>query len=222
MDRRRADVIADSLEDAILDGGIATGERLDEVRLAERFKVSRTPIREALHRLAQSGLAEQRPRRGVFVRQPGPAELVELFEAVAEFEAACARLAATRISHEALAELHEANARCAEAVRADDAEAYYPENGRFHAVIYRESGNAFLAEQARALHRRLRPFRRTQLRLRGRLAQSMAEHEGIVAALAAGDGARAADLIRAHVAVQGDKFHHLMASLRPAAEDARF
>ena len=104
MERKRSDIIADALEGMIFDGTFADGERLDEVQLATRFSVSRTPVREALLRLAQSGLVEQMPRRGVFVRQPGPVEVVEMFEVMAELEAACTRLAATRITDAALDE----------------------------------------------------------------------------------------------------------------------
>lgn len=218
MDRKRADIIAETLEQRIFDGTYANGERLDEVQLAEQFNVSRTPIREAFQRLALSGLAEQIPRRGVFVRQPGPVELLEMFEVMAELEAVCARLGATRISDAALADLHEINARCNAAVEAGDADGYYRENERFHACLYRQSGNRFLEQECLRLHRRLQPFRRMQLRLRGRLRQSMGEHEKIVAALEAGDGEAAARAIHAHVAVQGEKFHHLMASVKQPAE----
>lgn len=217
MERKRSDVIADELEGLILEGTFADGERLDEVQLAERFSVSRTPIREALQRLAQSGLVEQLPRRGVFVRQPGPVELIEMFEVMAELEATCARFAAARISDEALSELHATNARCSAAVEARDSDGYYRENERFHAILYRQSGNSFLEQECLRLQRRLQPFRRVQLRVRGRLRQSMAEHEAIVAALEEGDGDKAGAAIRGHVAVQGEKFHHLMASLKPSA-----
>ena len=218
MERKRSDLIADQLESLIFDGTLPDGERLDEVQLASRFGVSRTPVREAFQRLTQSGLVEQIPRRGVFVRQPGPVELLEMFEVMAELESVCARLASSRISDDALSELHEANARCNRAVVAKDADAYYRENERFHEIIYRQSGNRFLEQECVRLHRRLQPFRRIQLRLRGRLKQSMAEHEAILAALEDGDGPLAADVIRDHVAVQGEKFHHLIASLKPAAE----
>ena len=218
MERTRADKIADQLEGLIFDGTFSAGERLDEVQLAKRFSVSRTPIREAFQRLAQSGLVQQVPRRGVFVRQPGPVELIEMFEVMAELEAVCARLAATRISDDALRDLHDTNARCNAAVAAQDADRYYRENERFHAIIYRQSGNSFLEQECLRLHRRLQPFRRVQLRLRGRLKQSMSEHEAIVATLENADGEAAAAAIRNHVAVQGEKFHHLVASLKPAAE----
>jgi len=218
MEKKRSEVIAARLEELIFDGTFTNGERLDEVRLAEQFNVSRTPLREALQRLAVSGLVEQFPRRGVFVRQPGPTELIEMFEVMAELEAVCARLAATRISDAALAALHEAHAVCVSAADARDSACYYEVNERFHALIYRESGNAFLEQECLRLQRRLQPFRRVQLKLRGRLQQSMAEHAAIVQALEQGNAQDAADIIRSHVAVQGEKFHHLIASLRRAAE----
>jgi len=218
MSTRRADTIAEQLESLIFDGSFSDGDRLDEIRLAKQFGVSRTPVREAFQKLAQSGLVEQIPRRGVFVRQPGPVELIEMFEVMAELEAACGRLAAVRISDSALDALAEANARCQHAVEAQDSDGYYRENERFHGIIYRQSGNSFLEQEALRLHKRLQPYRRVQLRLRGRMTQSMSEHESIVDALTAGDGERAAEALRTHVAVQGEKFHHLIASLKSAAE----
>jgi DNA-binding GntR family transcriptional regulator len=214
MDIRRADSIAQELEQMIFTGRFADGDRLDEARLAERFGVSRTPLREALQKLAVSGLVEQVPRRGVFVRQPGPVELLGLFEAMAELEAACARLAAARITDAALADLRAANRICREALSRGDTDAYYTENARFHHILYAASGNAYLETEARRLHRRLQPFRRRQLQLRGRMPQSMAEHETIVAALEAGDASAAATALRDHVAVQGEKFHHLLSGLQ--------
>ncbi|MCE8547024.1 GntR family transcriptional regulator [Ruegeria pomeroyi] len=218
MDKRRADIIAEEIEERIFDGRYQNGDRLDEVRLAEQFGVSRTPFREALQRLARSGLVELVPRRGAFVRQPGPVELMEMFEVMAEFEAVCGRLAAKRISDEALADLHDANDKCQIAVEALDPDSYYVENERFHKIIYRESGNGFLATETRNLHRRLQPFRRQQLRLRGRMAQSMEEHRAILDALEKGDSEAAANALRGHVAIQGEKFYNLLATLKNAAE----
>lgn len=214
MEQRRADNIAEALEEHIFSGLFQDGDRLDEVRLAEQFGVSRTPLREAFQRLALSGLVELVPRRGAFVRQPGPIELMEMFEVMAELEAVCGRLAAMRISEEALEELRDANAKCQKAVDARDTDGYYTENERFHKTIYRQSGNGFLEQEAAKLHKRLKPFRRQQLKFRGRMAQSMAEHEAIVEALANGLPEEAANALRNHVAVQGEKFHNLMSSLK--------
>ncbi|CTQ62230.1 MAG: GntR family transcriptional regulator [Roseibium album] len=218
MEQRRADNIAEALEEHIFSGSFQDGDRLDEVRLAEQFGVSRTPLREAFQRLALSGLVELVPRRGAFVRQPGPIELMEMFEVMAELEAVCGRLAAMRISEEALDDLRDANAKCQKAVDARDTDGYYTENERFHKTIYRQSGNRFLEQEAAKLHKRLKPFRRQQLKFRGRMAQSMAEHEAIVDALATGKPEESANALRNHVAVQGEKFHNLMASLKSKAE----
>ena len=71
MSRRQADTIADALEELVFTGGFNDRDRLDELRLARQFGVSRTPIREALQRLVASGLAEQIPRRGCSSASPG-------------------------------------------------------------------------------------------------------------------------------------------------------
>ncbi|SDF39546.1 GntR family transcriptional regulator [Limimaricola pyoseonensis] len=216
MSGSRSDLIAETLEQDILRGRFAPGTRLDETRLAKEHGVSRTPIREAFQRLSAAGLVEQVPRRGVFVREIGTVELLEMFEVMAELEAACGRLAARRIADAALDELEAANAGCRAAMEAGDIDGYYLENERFHHRLYAESGNAFLCGEARRLHRRLRPFRRMQLQLRGRIPQSMNEHEAIMAALREGDAERAASLLRDHVAIQGEKFRLLVAGLRTA------
>ena len=214
MGLKRADQIAKQLEHLVFKGEYEDGERLDEIKLAEQFKVSRTPVREALQKLVMSGVAEQIPRRGVFVRQPGPVELLEMFETMAEMEAACGRFAAARISDNGLDQLVKANSKCREAVEQGDAERYYAENEAFHQEIYRGAANSFLQNEALRLQNRLRPYRRMQLRFRGRMSQSLSEHEEIVEALRQGDAERTANALRSHVAVQGEKFQQLMAGLK--------
>ncbi len=213
MDVRRADHILDDLEQMIVTGSFADGERLDEIRLSEHFGVSRTPIREALQKLVASGLVEQRPRRGVFVVEPGPVELVQMFEAMAELEASCGHLAAKRISSSELRVLEDVNNLCKQAVAENDADQYYTHNERFHHCIYDAAQSSYLRDLAIKLQKRLKPYRRMQLHLRGRLEQSMSEHEAILSALTKGDSARAANELRGHVAVQGEKFHHLLTHL---------
>lgn len=213
MEIRRANQIANTLEQLIFAGEFQDGDRLDELKLTEQFRVSRTPIREALQVLVASGLAEQRPRRGVFVRQPGPVELMEMFETMAELEAVCGRLAASRMTDEALGRLIEANENCQQAARDQDYDRYYAANQEFHQLIYRGSANSFLEKQTLQLQSKLSAYRRTQLRFRGRLDQSMTEHAAILAMLKAGDAEQAAQALRSHVAIQGEKFHQLMACL---------
>lgn len=212
MNQNRADHISAELQEQIFSGVYKDGDRLDEISLAEQFNVSRTPMREALKKLASSGLVEHIPHRGVFVRQPGPIELLEMFEVMSEFEAICGKLAAARISETALDDLKAANLKCKRAKENKDVDGYYLENERFHQIIYKQSGNAFLANEAQRLQKRLQPFRRVQLRFRGRIEQSMAEHELIVKALSNGDIALAEKTLREHVSIQGNKFHQLIAS----------
>lgn len=214
MGLKRADQIAESLEQLVFQGEYKDGERLDEIKLAEQFSVSRTPVREALQRLVMSGMAEQIPRRGVFIRQPGPVELLEMFETMAELEAACGRFAAARMTDEGLERLSDANRRCRDAVEKEDAAEYYHENEIFHQEIYRGATNSYLLGEALRLQNRLKPYRRVQLRFRGRMAQSLAEHDEIIQALKTGDSELAAKLLRAHVTVQGEKFQQLMAGLK--------
>ena len=83
MTQRSADRIREELEQAIIAGAFADGERLDEVSLSEQFRVSRTPVREALHALSASGLVEHLPRRGAFVRYPSFRRLIAMFEVMA-------------------------------------------------------------------------------------------------------------------------------------------
>ena len=123
------------------------------------------------------------------------------------------RLAARRMSPAEHALLRMTHLACSDACHAQDSDAYFYQNEVFHDAIYAGSHNAFLAEQARAMHRRLRPYRRLQLRVRDRLANSYNEHDAVVEAIIAGDGERTAELLRSHILIQGQRFADLMASL---------
>lgn len=211
--KNRSYYLRDAIEDLIATGELRPGDHLDETELANRFHVSRTPIREALIQLASMGLIMLRPRRGAVVAKVETGQLVEMFEVMAELEAMCGRLAARRMSSEDHAALRLAHDACRRACEAGDADAYYYQNEAFHDAIYAASHNMFLAEQARNLHRRLRPYRRLQLRVRNRLLMSLDEHDAVVQALIAGDSSLSADLLRQHVLVQGQRFADLIASL---------
>ena len=205
--------LRESIEEMIATGKLSPGQHLDETELATQYGVSRTPVREALIQLASMGIIVIRPRRGAVVAEIGPQQLVEMFEVMAEFEAMSGRLAARRMSPAEHAAMLAAHRACSDACEAHDADAYFYQNELFHDAIYAGSHNAFLAEQARALHRRLRPYRRLQLRVRDRLANSYSEHEAVVQAIIAGDGERTAGLLRGHIMIQGQRFADLMASL---------
>ena len=213
MAKRRSEEVRDEIEEQIAFGKYPPGKPLDETELAEQFGVSRTPVREALNQLATAGLIEIRPRRGAVVAEVGPQRLIEMFEVMAELEGMCGRLAARRLSGAELDALQAAQGACKQAKETGDPDLYYERNDEFHGVIYAGSHNEFLIEQAWGLRRRLRPYRRLQLRVRDRMGNSFQEHEDIIAALRAGDGERADELLRAHVMVQGQRFADLIASL---------
>lgn len=208
--------LRDEIENEILTGQWEPGDRLDEVALANRFGVSRTPIREALLQLSTAGLVEVRPRRGAIVASVGAERLIEMFEVMAELEGLAGRLAARRHTDadmQAIMDTHEA---CRRAAGAGDSDAYYYENERFHFAIYQASHSQFLFEQCSALHRRLKPYRRLQLRVRNRVARSFAEHEQVVAALLDGSEDAAGRALHDHVAIQGARFSDFIASLSDA------
>ena len=207
----RSGKLREILEEEIATGRLTPGTRLDETELSHRFKVSRTPIREALMQLASVGILEARPRRGAIIPQLTPQRMTGMFEVMAELEAMCGRLAARRMSPAEHKELVAAHQACGAVL--DSPDDYYYQNEKFHHVIYAGSHSSFLAEQVSALRRRLRPYRRLQLRVRNRLGNSFAEHQRIVDAILAGNADVTAEQLRQHVLVQGERFTDLMASL---------
>lgn len=194
-----SDRIRNALTDEIALGTLEAGTQLDEQQLADRFGASRTPVREALRQLAVSGLIEIRPRRGAVVTRMTPELIMEMFDAMAEIEALCVRLATHRMtplerSH--LLRLHDSSEQM---LLAGDVDAYDAFNRVFHESIYAGTHNSFLAEQALMMRTRLSAFRRTQLRQNMRMDHSREEHAGVMEAIAEGDGDKAASRMRAHM-----------------------
>jgi DNA-binding GntR family transcriptional regulator len=206
--------LRDVIEDEIAQGVFRPGDRLDELMLATRHRVSRTPVREALLQLAASGLVVSRPRRGTIVAAHSAEQVVEMFEVMAELEGMAGRLASRRANEEDRDRLLTSHESCRSAVAASDPDGYYYRNELFHDAIYLGSHNHFLFEQCSALRRRLKPYRRLQLRFPGRLATSFAEHESIIKAILERNPAEAQTLLRNHIIVQGDRFADLIASIR--------
>ncbi|MDE2585237.1 MAG: GntR family transcriptional regulator, partial [Betaproteobacteria bacterium] len=168
----------------------------------------------ALIQLSSAGLVEIRPRRGAIVPEITAERVCEMFEVMAELEAMCGRLAARRILPGQLVRLLEAHHSCEEAKNSNNPDGYYQRNELLHQCIYEASHNSFLAEQAAAMHRRLRPYRRLQLRVRDRMNNSFSEHAAIIEAISAGNGEQAASLLRAHIVIQGQRFADLIATMR--------
>ncbi|WP_428391529.1 GntR family transcriptional regulator [Lichenicoccus sp.] len=209
-----AEDLARQLAQDIIEGDLLPGIRLEEEPLAARFGVSRTPVREALHHLEGTGLVERRPRRGMVVSRIGRGRLDAMFEAMAELEAAAARLSALRMSSQESGALMRAHLDSRVLVDASDHRAYERFNRAFHERIYDGTKNPELAAITRAMRLRVAPFRRAQFELTGRLLGSFTEHGRVAACIARRDGDAAAREMRAHLLLVSDA-STLLRAVRP-------
>ncbi|MEM1428841.1 MAG: GntR family transcriptional regulator [Pseudomonadota bacterium] len=202
---RVADQLIQTLKSEIHSGVLKPGDQLEEAALAHRFGVSRTPVREAVRSLVESGLLETRSRKGAFVRTLSAKEIMDLFEVASELEGLACRLAADRLTEDAMQQIRAGLDACRTAAEANDAHAYASANLQFHAAIQRASGNERLLEQLSDIETRINPYRSMPYKMRNRLPQSVLEHRDIMNAILEGDGARAADLMRSHMMLQGKR-----------------
>lgn len=180
-----------------IDGGVyRPGDRLVESELADRFGVSRTPVREALQRLeTQSMLA--RDGRSLIVASLDHNQLAELYVVRAELEGLAARLAAQHASDE---EIRVLRAMVDEDRKLlGDPRALSRANRRFHKQIHLASHNRYLVQQLDLVHRSMALMATTSLAAEGRDTETLSEHAAIVDAIAARDGATAYEALRTHI-----------------------
>jgi DNA-binding GntR family transcriptional regulator len=180
-------------------GEFKAGERLNENALSAKLGVSRGPIREACRGLEQSGLVNVVVNRGVFIRELGSREAAELYEIRAVLYGLAGRLLAPIVTEEQLRTLAAHVDEMDAAAAADDLNAFYPLNLRFHETIVAFSGNGRLAEECASIHREMHLFRRRTLDMPGRMTISNAEHRRILERLRARDAEGAAANLEAHV-----------------------
>ena len=183
---------------AIESGTYRPGDRLVESELAERFGVSRTPVREALQRLETQAMLV-RDGRSLIVASLDHNQLAELYTVRAELEALAARLAARHATPEEVRVLAQMVAEDQRAVR--DPEALARANRRFHHQIHLASHNRYLVQQLDLVHRTMALMAKTSLAAEGRGETALAEHKRIVDAIAAGDGAAADKALRQHISM---------------------
>jgi DNA-binding GntR family transcriptional regulator len=207
-----ADEIAYRLRADILEGRLPLGAPLRHEQLAARFGVSRTPIREALHKLQATGLVELSPNRGAVVRTPARMELIEVYELRADLEGLACELACARASDEELDVLDAAQARLTAAIgRAPVDEASFDTvvadaNGAFHDAIHRAARNGRLHATIRDLQHffpRDSVWRAIADDPETLHAMNIGEHERIAAALRARRPAQARRAMREHVSGAG-------------------
>lgn len=183
--------LAEQIEEIVLSGELPAGAKLDEMALARRFDVSRTPVREALRRLASAGMVDIIPNRGAFVAMLSNERLHDMLMAMGELEATCARLAAISMTPQERQALQRLHNRMGETVEPNDVGAFGEMNEAFHVLLYRGAHNQYLAELASALRKRLSLYRRTQFRTESRLKNSFSEHDSVVRAVLSGDHEKA-------------------------------
>lgn len=188
--------VYEQLKRSILDGKLAAGQPLVESQLADAYGVSRTPIREALHRLQQDGIVE-RGDRGLRVAEGSAEQILEIYEARVVLEAAVCESAARRRTEMDVARLHgilEASPR-----ENPSASEMVASNMQFHEAVWQASHNGTWVDLLSRLNTHLRRYPSTTLTAPGRWEEALEEHAALLAAIERGDAEAASSIGRAHM-----------------------
>lgn len=201
-----ANLVADRLEAMVVNGGLASGERLNEVALAAELGVSRGPVRESIRILERKGLVTVVANRGAFVRKVDLEDMVDLYRLRAAITGLACEMAAERAEPPTLERLRALVASMAQAAEQDKQQDYYDLNLAFHQALVVSSGSARLQSINEQLVTQAHLFRRGSLTRVTDMKQSNEEHILIVEAIAAGDGSRANALGGRHVDAGRERF----------------
>ncbi|ADP16483.1 GntR family transcriptional regulator [Achromobacter sp. SD115] len=196
---KAAERIRLSVEESIRDGSLLPGDPVDEQMLMQTYDVSRTPVREALLQLQAQGLVASLPRGGMVVAKMDVAQLMAMWELLAELEGIGARLACERMTpaeRDELAVIHE---RAAAVVRREDTDAWQEHNRRFHDALYMGARNPYLRQEILRMRSRTGAYRLHAFSAFGRLASSWEQHGQLLEAIQAQDSARAAAVMTLHM-----------------------
>jgi DNA-binding GntR family transcriptional regulator len=211
--------VHEALTQMIIAGRLEPGQHLVEVELAKLLGVSRQPVREALQRLHNEGWVDLRPGFGAVVHVPAEDEVDQLLRARTVLESESARLAAARVTDEAISDLREICTTGSSLVKKGDIEGAVRANAEFHRYIAELSGNRFLADFAAQVDRRVRWYYTPVAPARGQA--SWREHTRVVNALADGDEDRSATVMREHTERTRRTYHDTVAGDgSPAAQEA--
>lgn len=191
--------VAERLRQRIFAHELTPGTWIDEQKLAEQYGISRTPLREALKVLASEGLVVLKPRRGCYVTEILRQDLDDIFPLIAMLEGRCAAEAVTRAKAADIANLKSIHERLEAAAREGRIDAFFEANQEFHRTIQELAGNRWLLTVIQDLRKVLKLSRLHSLSLEGRLQQSLDEHRVIMAALEAGEAARAEKTMHDHL-----------------------
>ena len=190
---------SDVFGDQIVHGDLAPGSRVPERELCERFQVSRTPLREALKVLASEGLLELLPNRGAMVSRLTIADVEQMFPVMGALESLAGELAVHRIGEQGLAEIRALHYQMVLHHTRGELAPYFRLNQQIHERILEAADNPVLTNLYRGLAGRIRRARYQANMSAERWAQAVAEHEEILAALEARDGAALGAILKRHL-----------------------
>ena len=199
------------LEEEILGGILKSGDTLTEVSLSKRLGVSRTPLRGALHRLAEAGLVRIVPNKGAVVVGVNDEDLVDIYKIRIRLEGLASREAAARISDEDKKKLTDSVELSEFYIQWRDVEHLKELDSEFHNIIYQASGNRLLSKTLSELHRNIKSYRKLSLSVPERIEKSVKEHREILAAILSGDGDEADRLTARHVEAALDNLRSVSA-----------
>jgi DNA-binding GntR family transcriptional regulator len=188
----------------IIEGELAPGSRLNERALCDKLGVSRTPLREAFRVLAAEGLIELTPNRGAQVVALSEADIRDSFELMGALEALSGELACERITADELTEIKALTFQMLACHARRDLPAYYHLNRMIHDRINRAARNGVLAQTYAMQNLRIQNLRFRSNFDDDKWAKAAREHEQMVAALEARDGAALAALLRNHLRAKGE------------------
>ena len=193
------DQLRERLRTLIINGELAPASRIDEKALCERFGVSRTPLREVLKVLATEGLVQLLPNRGARVAGFDLADLAEAFPVMGALEALAGMIAATAATDAEIAAIERLHQAMHFAYGERDLARYFDLNQQIHTAILKCTRNATLAQLYDQVSAKIRRARFTANLSDSRWAEAIAEHDQMLAALKARDGAALAAVLQAHL-----------------------
>jgi DNA-binding GntR family transcriptional regulator len=195
--------ILESIRDAILRGVLKPGEKVAEPELAERFGISRTPIREAFRQLESEGYLTVIPRKGAVVTALSERDVEEFYSIKSILEGYAARMAAEKLNAKDLERLETINERLQQLANEGDVKTFFRVHNEFHELFIRAAGNEKLFELIGQLLLKFNRLRIASLALPGRMQTSVQEHRKILEAFRNKDGEQADNLVRKNAAYGG-------------------
>ena len=213
------DVVFNTLRQAILTGELKPGERLMEIHLADRLGVSRTPVREAIHKLELEGLVTMIPRRGATVAQITEKSMSDVLEVRRAMDALCAELACERISEEELEQLGEACLEFEKATKTKNVKQIAQADVKLHDIILQATGNQRLVQLVNNLSEQMYRYRFEYIKDFSQHENLVEEHRMIYEGLRARDKEKASEAAKTHIDNQKKT---IIRQIRLDAEKKRF